>query len=213
MGNRPASFSITAALRDDILSGTVAPGEWLRQDILAARFGTSRIPVREALRQLAAESLVVHDTHRGTRVAPLTLVETLERMDIRVALEVSALRFAVPAMSELDFETLDGILEDYDRGDCPERWAAANWEFHTALYAPAGRPTLLALIQANYANVDRFLRLRLSRATGKDDPQREHRELLAACRAGDVARASALLEQHITRARKALAAAIRMQQR
>jgi DNA-binding GntR family transcriptional regulator len=208
--NQPASAAIAAALRAEILSGGVEPGARLRQDELATRFGTSRIPVREALRQLEAEALVIHDTHRGARVAPLTLDETLERMEIRIALECTALRLALPAISDLDFELMERILADYDRSETPAEWTTANWAFHTALYAPAARPTLLAMIQANYANVDRFLRLRLSEATGKDRPQREHRAILDACRAGDSNRAVALLEAHIARARRSLAGAVRM---
>lgn len=210
MQPQPASVSILTALRAEILAGTIPPGEWLRQDTLAERFGTSRIPVREALRQLEAEALVIHDANRGTRVAPLHLDETLERMEIRVALEVAALRYAVPAMSDLDFDAMERILGQYDASDDPGVWAAANWEFHTALYAPAGRPTLLALIQANFANVDRFLRLRLSKATGKERPQKEHRQILAACRAGETGEAAALLERHILTARKQLASAMRL---
>lgn len=208
--SQPASLAITAALRADILSGAIAPGMRLRQDELATRFGTSRIPVREALLQLEAEALVIHDAHRGARVAPLTLDETLERMEIRMGLECLALKLAVPHMSELDFEHLESILAEYDQAEVPAQWTACNWAFHTALYAPCGRPTLLALIQANFTNADRFLRLRLSQATGKERPQVEHREMLAACRAGDAARAATLLEEHIARSRKSLAASMRL---
>lgn len=207
---QPASLAITSALRAEIMSGAIAPGARLRQDELATRFGTSRIPVREALRQLEAEALVIHDTHRGARVAPLTLDETLERMEIRMALECAALKLAVPNMSELDFEHIEDILAEYDLAEDAGQWTACNWRFHTALCAPCGRPTLLALIQANFANADRFLRLRLSQATGKERPQIEHREILAACRAGDAARAAALLEAHIAKSRKSLAASMRL---
>src|SRR5690606_13793900 len=165
---RPASLSITALLRADILAGRIAPGTRLRQDQLATRFGTSRIPVREALRQLEAEALVVNDRHRGARVAPLTLDETLQRMEIRSALETTALRLAVPAMSRLDFEEMERILDEYDASDDPAEWTRANWAFHTALYAPCGRPVLLGMLEANYAKVDRFVRLRLSQTSGKE---------------------------------------------
>lgn len=207
---QPASLSITALLRADILAGRIPPGTRLRQDELAARFGTSRIPVREALRQLEAEALVVNDTHRGARVAPLTLDETLQRLEIRSALETAALRLAVPAMSRLDFEALERILDGYDASEDPAEWTRANWAFHTALYAPCARPVLLGMIEANFAKVDRFLRLRLSQTAGKEQPQREHREILAACRAGAAEQAAALLAAHLEDARKSLAAAVRL---
>ena len=66
--HQPASATIASTLRSEILAGVIAPGVRLRQDGLAARFGTSRIPVREALRQLETEALVVSDGHRGARV-------------------------------------------------------------------------------------------------------------------------------------------------
>lgn len=206
----PASLAITSALRAEIMSGAIAPGARLRQDELAARFGTSRIPVREALRQLEAEALVIHDVNRGARVAPLTLDETLERMEIRMALESLALKLAVPQMSELDFEHIEAILAEYDQAEDPAQWTACNWRFHTALYAPCNRPTLLGLIEANFANADRFMRLRLSQATGKERPQIEHREILSACRMGDATRAATLLEAHIAKSRKSLAASMRL---
>jgi DNA-binding GntR family transcriptional regulator len=196
--HQPASATIASTLRSEILAGVIAPGVRLRQDGLAARFGTSRIPVREALRQLETEALVVSDGHRGARVAPISLDSAM------------ALRLAVPAMSELDFDHIEGILADYDATDEPARWSAANWAFHTALYAPCGRPTLLAMIEANFANVDRFMRVRLSRTTGRERPQREHRAIVAACRLGDAVAAARLLEAHLDSARKSLAAAMRL---
>lgn len=210
MTETPASLAITSALRAEIMSGAIAPGARLRQDELATRFGTSRIPVREALRQLEAEALVIHDLNRGARVAPLTLDETLERMEIRMALEGAALKLAVPQMSELDFEHLEAVLAEYDLAEEPAQWTACNWRFHTALYAPCGRPVLLGLIETNFASADRFLRLRLSQATGKERPQIEHREILAACRAGNAAQAATLLEAHIAKSRKSLAASMRL---
>ncbi len=84
------------ALRAAISSGELAPGLQLRQDELAARFGTSRIPVREALRQLEAEGFVTFLPNRGAVVSDLSIDEVIELLEIRIALECHALRLAIP---------------------------------------------------------------------------------------------------------------------
>lgn len=200
---------IVSALREDILSGRLRSGEPLRQDELASRFGTSRIPVREALRRLEAEHFVSALAQRGARVSALTLAQAMERMDIRIGLECRALRLAVPNMTELDFRQLNNILDEYDQCEGPAGWAKLNWDFHTYLYLPADRPLLLQLIQTNMAHVGRFIRETVSAESGKDRPQNEHRELLDACKAGNAELAVQLLEAHISYAQKYVAAAVR----
>jgi DNA-binding GntR family transcriptional regulator len=203
---------VFTALRAMILDGELQGGEPLRQDDLAARFGTSRIPVREALRQLEAEGLVDYHPRRGAVVSRISLAEALEMFDIRIALECRALRLALPAMSEDDFAVLAQICDAYDACDPAAdiaEWGRLNQQFHAALYAACERPRLTALIRANIDNAARFVRVQTSRAYGLDRPRREHRAILAACRAGDAKLAVRLLEEHITHAQKALGASVR----
>ena len=196
-------------LRRAILDGEYASGTQLRQDELAERFGTSRIPVREALRQLEAEGLVTIEANKGATVTAFSLEEVLELLDIRIALECRALRLAIPNMVDSDFEGAEQILQSYaDSGD-PQLWGEANWRFHWALYVPCGRAKLLAMIEANYGHVGRFTRRNVSTAAGKERPLREHWELLGLCRTGAVAKAVHLLEEHIAYAQKSLIASKR----
>lgn len=204
-----APAMIREGLRRAILDGDYASGMQLRQDELAERFGTSRIPVREALRQLEAEGLVTIAANKGATVTALSLQEVLELLDIRIALECRALRLAIPNMIDGDFEAAETILQNYAGSDDPIRWGEANWAFHSVLYAPCARPKLLGMIEANYGHVDRFTRLNVSRAAGKDRPLREHWELLNHCRSGAMAKAAALLEEHVGYSQKALIAASR----
>ena len=201
--------AVREALRRAISAGEMAPGFQLRQDNLAERFGTSRIPVREALRQLEAEGFVTFLPNRGAVVSDLSIDEVIELLEIRIALECHALRLAIPAMGDIDLDDAREILRSYDEEPDPEKWGAFNWRFHKALYAPCNRPRLLAMIEANYGHVGRFTRALVSRATGKDRPQREHYQLLEFCRGGEVEKAVRLLREHIVQTQKTLRSAQR----
>lgn len=203
---------VREALKQAILSGEIEAGTQLRQDDLAERFGTSRIPVREALRQLEMEGLVNFHTNRGAVVSSVSLAEVLEMMEIRIALECRALRLAIPNQVDADLDLAAEILKSYDDEPRAEKWAEMNWRFHRTLYEPCGLPKLLAMIDANYGHVGRFTRVQVSLAAGKERPQREHLGLLDACRRGDVDAAVRLLEEHVVHTQKSLMAASRHRQ-
>jgi DNA-binding GntR family transcriptional regulator len=203
---------LSERLRREILSGKLKAGQALVQEDLADRYSVSRIPVREALRQLEAEGLVQYLPRRGAVVAAASAAEVSEMFDIRVALECRALALAVPNMSEADFEAARTVLDAYGHEPNPARWGEINWRFHWTLYAPCERPKLLALIEQNYGNVGRFLRTQVSAATGRDKPHREHYEILQACVEQNATRAVKILERHIVAAQKAVAAAFRQAQ-
>ncbi len=196
-------------LRQAIFDGTFEAGEQLRQDELAARFGTSRIPVREALRQLEAEGLVTLVANKGAVVTRLSLDEVQELLDIRIGLECRALKLAIPNMAIEDFEHLDEILRSYDGATTPVTWSDHNELFHFALYDPCRRPRLLSMIRSTWGHIGRFSRAQVSLAAGKERPMQEHRELVALCRTGQLDRAVGLLEEHIGQTQKSLVAAAR----
>lgn len=197
---------IAARLREAILSGELAAGVPLRQESLAAQFGVSRIPVREALSRLEAEGLVTREHHRGCVVASHSTADVLESLEIRRALETRALRLAIPRMTAKDFTAIAGILDRYARATHPATWSELNLEFHLALYRPAGLPRLARLIEDLIRGTDRYLRVYISFVVGRDRPLDEHRQILRACRERDVARAVRLLDAHIERTQKAIAA-------
>jgi DNA-binding GntR family transcriptional regulator len=192
------------ALRRRILSGAFAEGEALRQDALAEEFGISRIPIREAFRQLAAEGLVTIHPHRGVVVSALSPDEVAELFDLRAMLEPDLIRRAVPRQSAADQAEAARILAEYAtaiaRGDV-NAWGELNTEFHLALYRPAARPQTLAVVRMLLANTDRFTRLQLALAGGTERAMREHAELLALCREGAVDAAGALAHRHVVAVR------------
>lgn len=196
-------------LRDAILAGQYTEGQQLRQDELAEQFGTSRIPVREALRQLESEGLVELQANKGAVVKGLSIDDVFELLDIRIALECRALKLAIPNMADEDFDQAEHILAAYDQAPDPALWGDMNWRFHWALCCPCNRPKLLEMIEANYGHISRFLRRQVSIATGKAKPQQEHVELLRLCREGEVDKAVALLEKHIEGTQKSLRASLR----
>jgi DNA-binding GntR family transcriptional regulator len=188
---------ITEVLREAILRGILEGGMQLRQDEIARTFGVSRIPVREALRQLEAEGLVVFKPHRGAVVSALSTEEIREIYEIRIALETMAIRLSIPHLTEADLERARRILEEIDRETDTGRWSELNQEFHATLYAPANRPHLFALINTHRTNVDRYLRIYISVMKRKRRSQLEHRRILEACQQRDVEGAVKALEEHL----------------
>lgn len=211
--NPSASAVVRDSIRRAILSGELEAGQQLAQEDLARRFEVSRIPVREALRQLESEGLVTYKTNRGAVVSSPTLAEIIEMFDIRSALECRAFRLAIPNMTEMDIERARQVLNLYDTEPDVERWSEMNWEFHSILYLPCDRPRLLALIDANYSNVGRFTRVFVSQTSGRDRPQKEHYELLDLASRHETDQAVKLLEDHIFYSQKIVQASFRNRQR
>jgi DNA-binding GntR family transcriptional regulator len=196
-------------LRRRILSGALAEGQQLRQEALAADLGVSRIPIREALRQLEAEGFVAIASHRGAVVSKLSLDEIAELFELRIRLETWLLELAIPRMTEDDLAQAEAALEAMISNRKIENWGALNWDFHAALYAPAARPATLRILRRINENTDRYIRLQISLTSGQLKAHREHKELLQLCRAGNAARAVAALEQHILDVRDGLVAELR----
>lgn len=199
---RTATEYVEATLKQAILSGALLPGTPLRQEDLAARFEMSRMPIREALRQLEAQGLVDFEPHRGAIVVEITLADADDNFAIRSALEPQALRLSLPHLRADDFALAEDLISEIDGEDDPSRMGELNRRFHMTLYAAAGLPRLLALTEQHLVAADRYLRFHL--ATDGDMGQAEHRALLAACRAGDEDEAVAVLGAHLMRAKAGL---------
>lgn len=203
--------SLAADLREAILSGRLAEGTALRQDALARAHGVSRLPVREALRLLVAEGLVVMEANRGARVAGLSAAEITELFDIRAVLEPHLLTLALPRMDVRALDAAESVLDAYeealDRGEAA-RWGDLNWAFHQALLTAADRPRTLDMITSLRRQVDRYTRLQITVTEGGAQARREHREILALARAGETTACAAALAAHIRGAAAALTEAL-----
>ena len=195
------------ALRDRILRGHYPEGEPLRQDAIAAELGVSRIPVREALRQLEAEGLVTFNPHRGAVVSTMSIGEITELFELRAEIESDLLRRAMPKLTEDDHAAVEEILLEYERsleGGDPAAWGQLNWEFHRRLYQPGGREFTLGIVAKLHQHSDRYLRMQLVLTHAETRAREEHRAIADAVKKGDATRAVKLMRDHILGAGRAL---------
>lgn len=189
--------SIAEALRLAIIQGVLKEGQQLLQDEIAAKFGTSKIPVREALRKLEAQGFVTINPHRGAAVKTFSLKEVLEAFELRLVLEPMLLEKAIPLITSKDLDqavaTLDALAEEEDTS----RWGELNWEFHAVLYRPADRARTLAFLENLHKHIDCFVRLQIDLNVRKEVSQAEHEAILSACENKDAELAKSHLKNHI----------------
>ncbi len=185
---------VLQAVREAILTGVFEPGARLRQEELADLFGTSRIPVREALRALEYEGMVTSEPHRGFTVTALNMDDVEEVYDLRVLLEGEAVRLAIPLLTDEDISELDGLFESMAESDDPDEQLAARERFYLRLFAVAGRPRLLSLIVRLRQEVARALRW----PTIQYSPS-HHERFFDAVKHGDADAAASHLASHYRR--------------
>ncbi len=200
---------IASDLRERILSGDLAEGETIRQEALAEDYDVSRMPVREALKQLDSEGLVQLTNNRGATVTQHSLAEIAEIFDLRILLEVDLFRRAIPAMTADHLSHCQDILTrmevSYDADDVGQ-WGELNHKFHSALYAAAERSLTNELLNRVSLQSDRYVRIHLGVMHQRDAARQEHRDLLKLAQAGQVDAACALLAAHIGRTKQELLA-------
>lgn len=191
---------IAEQLRGEIVSGALPPEQALRQEELAERFGVSRMPVREAIKALAALGLVVLEDNRRAKVAPISRADFLEIYDMRVAVETLAITSAIPHLTNLQIESAAALQSKIETAPA-EEFGPLNTRFHMTLYAPSARPRLLSLIETLCAAADRYMFMCKADAALHAKSNTEHHELLAACTARNETAAADCLRRHIGDAR------------
>ncbi|MFC4638385.1 GntR family transcriptional regulator [Deinococcus hohokamensis] len=186
------------ALRRDIERGVLAPGVALDLTQLATQHAVSKIPVREALRQLDAEGLVQLHPRRPATVRTLEGQALHELYELRVLLEVSALKYAMPQYTDVHRARLRAALQSLLAQRDPTGWAEHDARIHELLYAPAARPRLLAWIGQLRRDVDRYRVTHLMVTPRIIDRQNnEMSELVLAAVGADATRATAALRNHL----------------
>lgn len=183
--------AILLGLREAIMAGVLRPGTHLRQEGLAEAFGTSRIPIREALRALEYEGLAISEANRGFEVTSVDADDVDEIYDLRILLESHAMRLAIPLLTEEDLGELETRYRAMATATDPDLQLAAREDFYLRLYSVTARPRLVALIMRYRRAVARPLRRKLAAHTPA------HHELLwAAIGEGDADLAAAELSRH-----------------
>ena len=202
-----AAERVTEALRQDVLSGALPPGTRLTETALSQRYGTSRVPVREAVRVLAAEGFLDLRPNAGASVAQVPVDDLADLYAVRCVAEgITAARCARRVAEGSAGDLVAELSRIVDAGflaleqDRPAQGAALNTEFHTSI---------ARLSQArSMATVLRRVGEQIQWAYATTVPQQgrrawtEHRQIVAAIAAGDEARASAAMERHVERSRQ-----------
>ncbi|MEB0042873.1 MULTISPECIES: GntR family transcriptional regulator [unclassified Pseudomonas] len=195
---------IEEKLRNAILDGRIPSGTALRQQALATLFGVSRMPVREALRQLEAQSLLRVEPHKGAVVAPLVGEDAVDAYGLRRLLESEALRLSIPLLDKHDIAVAKGYIEQLEVEIDFRQMGRLNRLFHSALYAKAPNKKLLRLIDESLKEEERFLRFNLSAMGLGKLSQEDHWALLNAASEKATDKAVELLEQHLNRGVEAI---------
>jgi len=194
-----AQEAVLVALRADILTGRLAPGDQIVQDSLADRYGVSRVPLREALKTLETEGQVVYHPHRGYFVAELSVADLLEVYRLRSLLEAEAIAHAMPTFSDEDVEAIADLLGEVEAaaaaGDVIAM-TAANRRFHFAVFDASGLPRLSRILRQLWEATDAYRALYFQTAENRDRVSREHAAMLEALRRRDGKALIALHDEH-----------------
>ena len=188
---------IEETLRAAILDGRLPCGTALRQQDLADLFGVSRMPVREALRQLEAQSLLKVVPHKGAVVAALIDYDAVDTYALRLLLEKEALRLSIPLLEPQDIALARSYIEALETQTDHAELGRLNRLFHMALYHKAPNRKLLNLIELELNEEERFLRFHLSSMGLGTLTQDDHRALVDAASDKDIERALGILERHL----------------
>lgn len=202
------SSAVTQLLRQSLDRGRWASGAPLRQEEIAAEFGVSRVPVREALFQLQAEGLVQMVPNKGMYVRTVSAADLRELFRLRWLIESDVLNEAVPLHDAATINRVETVQAALDKAHSVADWIAGDREFHEALYAPARRPESMAMVRRLRFLVDRFYFARLKPGTRAQGWHQEHHALIRAIRRRDPRAAAKVLQAHLAETERSALAAL-----
>lgn len=203
----PSSEYVYRSLRDRIISGELEPDTRLIELAIAAEFKVSRTPVREALKRLAAESLVLADPARGIVVHAPDATEIEDVFVLREALDALAARLAAHRITPSEIGRLQVIVDSMAEAVAEgrrEQVVIANMRFHDVIYDVAGNAKLERVARDLREFVRRFTTLPFASPERVDDVLQEHRAILDALKVHDPEAAEKASHAHLTAAREYL---------
>jgi DNA-binding GntR family transcriptional regulator len=199
----PLPELIYSRLREQILDGTLAPGEELGQEYLAKQFGVSRVPLREALNRLQAEGFIVLRPRFGFAVTSLNRDEIVEIFELRMVVEEHALVVATQARTADDVQELAELLRRFEAlqpkdKSAPdfEQWCVLNREFHERLVASSRRKRLCDMVMKLRDSVEPYIRIESNLSGHVHQAEAEHRAIFRAFKKGDAETAGRLTREH-----------------
>jgi DNA-binding GntR family transcriptional regulator len=192
--------AVAEQLRRLIQSGEIAPGSRLRQNEVAARFGVSTTPVREAFAELSRDGIVRLDAHRGATVFRPSLDELIEIYEIRGALEPLAAERAAARATAEELAELEAIYLKMKKTTDPARYVELNHVFHATIYDMAGKPRLAGIIEGLRKSALNYIFLTNPQPANKAfaaKVQEQHEEIIEALRARQGKRAARATKEHL----------------
>ena len=204
---KPLRELVFESLREAILSQQLEPGERMMEIQLAEEMGVSRTPVREAIRKLELEGLVVMIPRKGAYVAGLSLKDVAEVFEIRRVLEGLAAELAVDRITDDELENLERYLvkiaEDIERSDL-NKVVETDTDFHTLLYQASRNQRLAQIINNLREQIQRFRATSLSHPGRMKEALEEHRKIVEAISSRDSETARRLAQEHIENAENSM---------
>ncbi len=198
--NLTLSQRVYKHLREEILSERLPPGTELSEVALSKDLAVSRGPIREAMGRLAAEGLIKVQPRHRAEVRSLTPQELIDAYEVREALEVLAVRLAVPRVTEADLARLEQLIDqmaDHARASAIGDFFTANVEFHETLCELSGNSKLQEVHHRLEGEIGRFQARTLALRGSLDGSLTEHRAILAAIRQRDAEKAAELTAAHV----------------
>jgi DNA-binding GntR family transcriptional regulator len=200
LGRQTRAAELAGHLGDDIIHARLAPGVRLDEQELARRFGVSRTPVREALRQLVATGLAEHRPRRGVIVANIAPARLDEMFFVMAELEAAAARLAATAMSpseRREFEAFHQASQSAVRQGRTAEYELFNVGFHTRLYEGSHNTYLRDLLNATRARLAPFRRAQFNLLGRLTSSWREHDAVVRAILRADGEAAAQAMRAHV----------------
>jgi DNA-binding GntR family transcriptional regulator len=185
-------------VRQEILDGTLAPGTSLDQEALATRLGLSTTPVREALRRLESERLVVSRAHRDTFVAALSTEVLADTYAVRLNLDPLAVSLAAKSATPAELEAIKELAR-VQPSDDPGEQLLQNRGLHRAIYSACGNEVLVEILDLLWDRSDRYRLITIQEERDPDKLRREHVEIADAVTARNGKLAAKLMTAHISK--------------
>lgn len=208
----PLRDVVFQTLRQAILRGELKPGERLMEVRLAKKLGVSRTPIREAIRKLELEGLVLMIPRRGAEVADITEKSMRDVLEVRRALEVLAVSLSCDRISGEQIEALKEAAEEFDRSltlDDVTRTAEADVHFHDIIYRSTDNQRLIQLLSNLGEQMYRYRVEYLKHREFHPQISREHKELISYLEAGQKGQAEEKIAVHIDKQAQAVLETIR----
>ena len=211
---RPLPDVVYHWLREQILIGELLPGTEIRQEVLARQFGTSRIPIREALSRLQAEGLIILRPRRGFAVTSLNQSEIIEIFELRMAVEEHAMRIATKERTPTDVSEVEALVEAMEApAEAPslrylQQWMSTNRHFHTRLIECAHRKRVSEVALNLRDAIEPYMRIEANFNRQVGYANVEHRKIFEAFKRKDSEAAARISRKHCESTLKRLLANI-----